>query len=173
MRPAPLSILLMGVCGCGKSALGERLARALGAAFIEGDDFHPPANVERMAAGIALTDDDRQAWLELLAAQLAAARAGGRGTVLACSALKRRYRDLLRRSAPQLRTIHLAGPRALLAQRMAERVGHYMPASLLDSQLATLEAPGADEGAITLDAHMPLELLVQRALAPFHPVTPP
>jgi gluconokinase len=155
----------MGVCGCGKSALGERLARELGAAFIEGDAFHPPANVARMAAGIALTDADREGWLEALAAQLAVARAQGRSVVLACSALRRRYRDALRQGAPDLRLLHLHGERALLAARMAARQGHYMPASLLDSQLATLEAPGPDERAITLDAGTPPATLVQLALA--------
>ena len=165
MSPEPRSILVMGVCGCGKSVLGERLARELGAVFIEGDRFHPPANVQRMAAGMALTDDDRQGWLEALAAQLIRAQAGGRSAVLACSALKRQYRDTLRGGTPNLRPIHLSGPRALLAQRMAARQGHYMPASLLDSQLATLEAPGPDERAIVLDADIPIDTLVQRALA--------
>ena len=165
MSPAPEAILVMGVCGCGKSALGERLARELGAVFIEGDDFHPPANVQRMAAGMALTDADRQGWLEALATQLIRAQAGGRSAVLACSALKHHYRDTLRGGAPSLRPIHLTGPRALLAQRMAARQGHYMPASLLDSQLATLEAPGPDERAIVLDADTPIDTLVQRALA--------
>jgi gluconokinase len=155
----------MGVCGCGKSTVGERLARELGATFIEGDAFHPPANVARMAAGIALTDEDRQGWLEALAAQLAAAHRGGRSVVLACSALKRRYRDALRQGAPDLRVVHLHGKREMLAARLAERQGHYMPASLLESQLATLEAPGPDERAITLDAGAPTETLVQRALA--------
>jgi gluconokinase len=171
MSSTPLAIVVMGVCGCGKSVLGERLARKLGAVFIEGDDFHSPANVQRMAAGMALSDDDRQAWLEALAAQLAGAQASGRGAVLACSALKRRYRDELRRGAPHLRAIHLVGARALLARRMAQRQGHYMPVSLLDSQLATLEAPGADEDAITLDADAPLDTLVPSALAALQ-VTP-
>jgi carbohydrate kinase (thermoresistant glucokinase family) len=154
----------MGVCGCGKSTVGERLARELGALFIEGDAFHPPANVARMAAGIALTDADRQGWLEALAAQLADARRAGRSVVLACSALKRRYRDVLRLGAPDLRVVHLAGDRAMLAVRLAARQGHYMPASLLDSQLATLETPDPDERAVTLDAGAPTDTLVQSAL---------
>ena len=172
MSPEPLSILVMGVCGCGKSVLGERLARELGAVFIEGDDFHPPANVQRMAAGMALTDDDRQGWLEALAAQLIRAQAGRRSAVLACSALKRHYRDTLRRGAPSLHPIHLTGPRTLLALRMAARQGHYMPASLLDSQLATLEAPGPDERAIVLDVETPIDTLVQRALAQLKAASP-
>jgi len=164
MSTAPLAVVVMGVCGCGKSTVGERLARELGALYIEGDAFHPPANVARMAAGIALTDADRQGWLEALAAQLADARRAGRSVVLACSALKRRYRDVLRLGAPDLRVVHLAGDRAMLAARLAARQGHYMPASLLDSQLATLETPGPDERAVTLDAGAPTDTLVQSAL---------
>jgi gluconokinase len=165
MSKAPQAVVVMGVCGCGKSTVGERLARELGALYIEGDAFHPPANVARMAAGIALTDADRQGWLETLAAQLAAARRDGRSVVLACSALKRRYRDVLRQGAPDLRVVHLHGERDMLAARVAARPGHYMPASLLDSQLAALQAPAPDECAITLDAGIPTETLVQRALA--------
>jgi gluconokinase len=168
----PQTIVVMGVCGCGKSALGERLARALGANFIEGDAFHPPRNVERMAAGIALTDEDRQGWLEALAAELARQRAEGHSTVLACSSLKRCYRDVLRMGAPGARWLHLVGSRALLASRLATRQGHYMPASLLDSQLATLEAPGPDEHAITLDAGAAPDTLVQTALAQLKAATP-
>ncbi len=172
MRKAPLAVVVMGVSGCGKSTLGERLAQELGAAFIEGDTFHPPANVARMAAGIALTDADRQGWLQTLATQLASAGAAGRSVVLGCSALKRRYRDTLRGGAPALRLVHLHGSRELLAARMTARRGHYMPASLLDSQLATLESPGADEQAITLDAGAPTETLVQDALAQLQAPTP-
>ena len=172
MSTAPLAVVVMGVCGCGKSTVGERLARELGALFIEGDAFHPPANVARMAAGIALTDADRQGWLEALAAQLADARRAGRSVVLACSALKRRYRDVLRLGAPDLRVVHLAGDRAMLAARLAARQGHYMPASLLDSQLATLETPDPDERAVTLDAGAPTDTLVQSALTQLQ-ATPP
>jgi len=168
----PQTIVVMGVCGCGKSALGERLARAQGANFIEGDAFHPPQNVERMAAGIALTDDDRQGWLEALAAELARQRAAGHSTVLACSSLKRSYRDVLRKGAPAARWVHLAGSRDLFASRLATRQGHYMPASLLDSQLATLEAPGPDEHAITLDAGAAPDTLLQSALAQLKATAP-
>ena len=165
----------MGVSGCGKSSLGERLADELGAVFIEGDSFHPPQNVQRMAAGIALTDDDRQGWLEALAAQLADARAQGHSAVLACSALKRRYRDALRQGDPGMRVIHLAGDRALLASRLAARQGHYMPATLLPSQLATLEPPQPDENALTLDiAAAPATLLraIMNTLEPVMSDTP-
>lgn len=165
MREAPLAVVVMGVAGCGKTTVGERLAQALGATFIEGDAFHPPANVARMAAGIALTDADRQGWLETLAEQLGTARKAQRRVVLGCSALKRRYRDTLRSGAPDLCLVHLSGSRELLAKRLAERRGHYMPATLLDSQLATLEPPGPDEHAITLDIGAATETLVQEALA--------
>ena len=165
MREAPLAVVVMGVSGCGKTTFGERLAHALGATFIEGDAFHPPANVARMAAGIALTDADRQGWLETLAGQLSAAAEARRSVVLGCSALKRRYRDTLRSGAPGLRLVHLHGTRELLTKRLAERRGHYMPASLLDSQLATLEPPGPDEDAITLDIELATDTLVQTALA--------
>jgi gluconokinase len=148
---APRSIVVMGVSGCGKSTVGRQLAAALGVEYVEGDEFHPPENVARMAAGVALTDADRQGWLEALAAQLATARSEGRALVLSCSALKRRYRDVLRRGAPDLLFVHLSGSRELLAQRMAARCGHYMPASLLTSQLATLEPPGLDENAVSFD----------------------
>jgi gluconokinase len=173
MKGAPLAIVVMGVCGSGKSLLAERLADELGASFIEGDGFHPPRNVQRMAAGIALSDADREAWLQALAAQLAQARAEGRSVVLACSALKRRYRDVLRQGAPELRLIHINGSRALFAERLAARQGHYMPASLLDSQLATLEPPHTDEHAITLDARASPESLAQSALAQLQPPTTP
>ena len=165
MHEAPLAVVVMGVSGCGKTTVGERLARELGATFIEGDAFHPPANVARMGAGIALTDADRQGWLETLAGQLGAAAEARRRVVLGCSALKRRYRDTLRSGAPGLRLVHLRGSRELLAKRLAERRGHYMPASLLDSQLATLEPPGPDEDAITLDIALATDTLVQTALA--------
>ena len=164
MNPAPLAVIVMGVCGSGKSGLAERLASALGAQFIEGDAFHSPRNIERMAAGIALTDADREDWLRVLAAQLAQARADARSIVLACSALKRAYRDLLREGAPDLRLVHLSGTRALLAERVANRPGHYMPASLLDSQLATLEVPQADEAAIRVDGTGPTAEIVADAL---------
>lgn len=152
----------MGVCGCGKSALGARLAAALGLPFVEGDDYHPADNVARMSAGIALTDRDREGWLHALRAEIV--RAQGKGIVLSCSALKRSYRDILR-GAGDVRFIHLAGERALIEARMRARPGHYMPASLLDSQLRTLEPLQPDEAGLTLDLQEDLEMLVQRILA--------
>ena len=160
----PELVVVMGVCGCGKSTVGQQLASARGTKFVEGDQFHPPENVARMAAGIALIDADRQGWLATLADKLAAARSEGHGMVLSCSALKRSYRDTLRRGAPDLLFVHLRGSRELLAGRM-DRPGHYMPASLLDSQLAILEAPGADEQALSFDVAQPPESIVAALLA--------
>ena len=154
----------MGVSACGKSTIGRLLAQARGATYLDGDDFHPAANVARMAAGHSLTDEDRAGWLAALSTRLAQADAAGEGVVLSCSALKRRYRDVLRQGAPQLRLVFLYGSRELLAARIAARTDHYMPASLLDSQLATLEPPAADEAAISLDITPPTPQLVAAAL---------
>lgn len=142
----------MGVAGAGKSLIGALFARDAGIPFVDGDDYHPRRNVEKMAAGIPLTDDDRAEWLTILGSKLREAREGGSGLVIACSALKRIYRDTLRREAgAPVRFIYLRGPRATIAERLEGRRGHFMPASLLDSQLATLEEPGADEDAWVVD----------------------
>jgi len=133
-------VVLMGVCGCGKTTVGRALAAAMGWPFFDADDFHPEANVAKMRAGIALTDDDRRPWLDRLAVEMAAINARGAHAVLACSALRQAYRDRLARGG-DVRFVHLMGDRATLAPRLAARAGHYMPASLLDSQLATLEEP--------------------------------
>ena len=153
--------VIMGVSGSGKTTIGARLARALDVEFVEGDALHPPDNVQRMAAGIPLTDDDRRGWLELIAARIQAAKRAGTGLVVSCSALKRRYRDLLRSAgAADVRFVHLAGPPPLLAERMRGRTGHFMPASLLESQLATLEAPAPDEHAWVCDIREPPDAIV-------------
>jgi len=154
--------VVMGVSGCGKSTVGAALALHNGVAFIEGDEFHPDDNVAKMASGVPLDDGDRAGWLQALAGQVGAARAAGTGIVVSCSALKRRYRDLLRQADPGLRFAHLDGPRALIEQRMRARPGHYMPPALLDSQLRDLEALQADEAGLTLDITLPPEELVAR-----------
>jgi len=142
----------MGVCGSGKTTIGAQLARALDVEFVEGDDLHPPANVQRMADGIPLTDDDRHGWLIAIASRLCDAKRAGSGLVVSCSALKRRYRDLLRSTgATDARFIYLKGSRGLLTERMASRRGHFMPPSLLDSQLAILEEPSPDERSWVCD----------------------
>ena len=152
--------VVMGVSGSGKTLIGSTLARALGIDFVEGDEFHPAENVARMSAGVPLTDDDRAGWLRALGARLGEAKRAGTGLVMSCSALKRSYRDLLRAEAGDVQFIFLRGSRALLAERLAGRRGHFMPASLLDSQLATLQEPSPDEGAWVCDISASPEDLV-------------
>jgi len=135
-----MSAVLMGVCGCGKTSVGRALADNLGWAFLDADDFHPPANVAKMAAGIALDDEDRWPWLDRLRAELETIEARGEHAVVACSALRQRYRDRLSRGR-ELRWVFLKGDRATIEPRMASRTGHFMPASLLQSQFAALEEP--------------------------------
>lgn len=166
-EPRPTAIVVMGVAGAGKSTVGARLAERLGAAFIEGDRFHLSASIDKMAAGIPLTDDDRWPWLEAVGREIARLAADGRPVVCACSALKRAYRDRLRESAAlPLVFVYLDGTRDLIAGRMAARTGHFFAPSLLDSQFAALEPPGEDEGAITADLRLPvgelLELVADR-----------
>jgi gluconokinase len=153
----------MGVAGCGKSTLAMLLAQRLGWPFQEGDALHPQANVDKMAAGDPLDDADRWPWLRLIAAWIDARTAAGEPGIITCSALKRAYRDVLRREG--VRFVHLTGSRHLLAQRMRERSGHFMPPSLLESQLATLETPGKDEAAITIDIALAPEAQVAAVLA--------
>ena len=159
--PALPTVVVMGVSGSGKSHVGAALARACGVDFVEGDELHPAANIARMSAGVPLDDADRQPWLEAVAAAIARRR--GQGVVVACSALRRAYRDVLRQADPALRLLYLRVPRDELARRLRER-SHFMPASLLDSQLATLEEPAADERAIVLEAGADLAATVATAM---------
>jgi gluconokinase len=152
--------VVMGVSGVGKSTIGNALAQTLGVPFLEGDAYHPPGNVAKMSAGQPLDDDDRAGWLQALADEIRTAQVQGKGLVLSCSALKRRYRDLLRQADPQLRFVHLQGPRELIADRMTRRPDHYMPPSLLDSQLRDLEPLQDDEGGFVLDIMLPPDTLV-------------
>jgi carbohydrate kinase (thermoresistant glucokinase family) len=154
--------LVMGVSGSGKTTLGRALARELGAEFLEGDKFHPESNVAKMSRGEPLSDADRWPWLDRLADELASAKSAGRSVVLACSALKRSYRDRLRRGAPGLRLVFLKGDKALIHERMQARTRHFMPPGLLDSQFAALEEPGPDESPIVIDVTPPVETLVGR-----------
>jgi carbohydrate kinase (thermoresistant glucokinase family) len=154
--------VVMGVCGCGKSTVGTALAHSEGVAFIEGDSFHPASNVAKMSAGMPLTDEDRAEWLLALQAEIRSARERNVGLVVSCSALKRRYRDLLRDGDPELQFVHLHGARELIAHRMLSRVGHYMPLSLLDSQLSVLEPLQPDEAGMILDIALPPETLLAR-----------
>lgn len=146
-------VVVMGVSGTGKTTIGRLVAEALDVPFVEGDDLHPPANVETMAAGVPLSDADRGPWLRLVAAAMTEHAEAGRGTVVACSALRRAYRDVLRGAQGRVRFVHLAVPDEELGRRMAGRRGHFMPASLLESQLATLEPLGADEDGLRLPVH--------------------
>jgi len=162
--PRPI-LIVMGVSGCGKSTVGVELAKALEIAYLEGDDFHSVENVARMASGTPLTDDDRQGWLGILANRLAHAAEHNQGLVLSCSALKHRYRDVLRQGAPHLGLVYLHGDRAVLIERMRNRGGHYMPASLLDSQLQTLEPPSPEEGALAFSVERPVAEIASEVLA--------
>ncbi len=155
-------VLVMGVSGVGKSTIGQGLAEALGVAFADADGFHPPANVAKMSAGAPLTDDDRWPWLNAIGAWLDAQ--GADGGVVTCSALKRVYRDRLLAGRPGVRLLYLHGDPGLVMARQAARAGHFMPASLMASQYATLEAPAAEEAAIALDVDDDPAALVQAAL---------
>jgi gluconokinase len=161
----PLVILIMGVSGSGKTTLGSLLSERIGARFGDADAFHPAANVEKMSNGTPLTDDDRWPWLDGIAATISRWTADGTDVVFACSALKRIYRDRLRGGRTDLKLIHLTGDEDLIASRMEARTGHFMPAGLLRSQLATLEPPGPDERAITLDINLPPNILLEECLA--------
>ncbi|MEW7848436.1 gluconokinase [Massilia aurea] len=157
--------VVMGVSGSGKSTVGALLAAHDGVPFLEGDAYHPAANVIKMSAGTPLDDDDRAGWLATLAGEIRAAREYGNGLVLSCSSLKRRYRDLLRAADPALRFVHLAGPRELIAARMENRPDHYMPPALLESQLRILEPLQPDEAGLTLDITLAPQALVERITA--------
>jgi len=139
-------MVVMGVSGCGKSSVGEEIARLTAAHFVDGDDLHPAANKAKMGAGIPLDDEDRWPWLDKVGATLAAPE----GAIVACSALKKVYRDRIRAVAPDTIFVHLDGSRDLLWERMSARQNHFMPVSLLDSQLAILEPLGVDEKGVTL-----------------------
>ena len=153
-------IVIMGVSGCGKSSVGAGLAERFGIPYRDGDDLHPTANVDKMRAGVPLTDDDRWPWLDRVATVLR----DEAPMIVGCSALRRVYRDRIRQSAGGPVTfIHLAGDRAVIAERMAARTGHYMPTTLLDSQFATLEPPGSDE-ALTVDIDQPLPAILTTIL---------
>ncbi len=151
----PTVIVVMGVSGSGKSTVAAELARALGWAFQEGDDLHPAANVEKMRAGTPLADADRWPWLRRIAEAIDAWRAAGVHGVIACSALKRAYRNLIVGERPDVRLVYLHGDEALIHARLVQRRGHYMPPALLASQLEALEPPEPDEHAIVVDIDGP------------------
>jgi carbohydrate kinase (thermoresistant glucokinase family) len=146
-------LVLMGVSGCGKSTIAALLAGRLGWQFAEGDDFHPPQNVQKMHGGHPLTDEDRWPWLAKIGEWIDEQLAAGRPGIVTCSALKRKYRDVLRRD--ELVFVYLRGSHEQIADRLAARQGHYMPAALLDTQFADLEVPESDERAVTVDIGAP------------------
>jgi gluconokinase len=158
----PVHVVVMGVSGAGKSAVGERLAKALRLPLIEGDEFHPPRNIEKMRQGLPLDDDDRAGWLDRLGEELAR---HPRGAVLACSALKRAYRDKLRHAVPGLRFVHLDLTQAQAQHRVASRGGgHFYPTSLVASQFEALEDPSREAGVLAVDGMLPLDDVTRRAV---------
>ena len=167
------AIVVMGVSGCGKTSVAEGLAASLGAAFIEGDSLHPAANVDKMSHGIALTDEDRWPWLDRIVTWVADEDAQGHSTVVTCSALKRAYRDRLATAPGRTVFLHLVGSPELLGARMAARSGHFMPASLLPSQFATLEPlelGTRGEHGFTIESAIPLAEQVSLAYRVVGPI---
>ena len=160
-----LAIVVMGVSGCGKTTVASRLARRLQWDFVEADTFHPAANIEKMRAGVPLGDDDRWPWLDAIAAWIDAARAKGRPCIVACSALKRSYRERLAHGHSDVRFVYLRGAFETVAVRLADRSEHYMPLSLLQSQYQALEEPGADENPVVLSIESPVDSLVDEIVA--------
>jgi gluconokinase len=158
----PSPIVVMGVSGSGKSTVGAALAQRLRVPFGDGDDLHPPANVAKMAAGQPLDDDDRYPWLEAIGEWLAAHRDGA---VMSCSALRRKYRDQLRRHCADVEFLHLGGSPEVIGKRQASRPGHFMPASLLQSQFATLEPLEPDEHGVTIDVDQNIDSIVDNYVA--------
>ncbi len=163
--PRPVALIVMGVAGSGKSTVAAAVAARAGAVFLDADAFHPASNTAKMAAGIPLTDEDRWPWLAAVGDELARRLADGQGAVMACSALKRSYRDALRDRAGDLCFAHLHGSSELLAARMAAREDHFMPVTLLDSQLATLEPLGPDERGFVVDIAQSPDEIADEVLA--------
>jgi gluconokinase len=156
-----MHVVVMGVAGCGKSAVGERIAQSLGLPLIEGDEFHPAGNIDKMSRGLPLEDEDRAGWLDQLAAELARHPAGA---VLTCSALKRAYRDRLRAAAPGLQFVHLQLTQDEALRRVQSRGGHFYPPSLVASQFEALEDPAGEPGVLGVDAGLPLDAVATQAL---------
>jgi len=156
-----LHLVVMGVAGCGKSAVGQRIAQVLDLPLVEGDEFHPPANIEKMRLGRPLQDEDRAGWLDRLGAELQRRPAGA---VLTCSALKRSYRDRLRSFAPGLRFVHLALSQEQALRRVAARGGHFYPPSLVASQFEALQDPAGEPGVLQVDATLPLDEVAAQAV---------
>jgi gluconokinase len=161
---APRILVVMGVSGSGKSTVAGALAERLGWALAEGDDFHAPENVAKMQSGTPLTDADRLPWLKTIAGWIETRLKAGQSGIVTCSALKHVYRDLLAGGHPEVEFVYLKGSPAVMAQHLAGRHGHFMPASLLASQFDTLEEPGADEPVLTVDVDQPIDAIVAEIL---------
>jgi carbohydrate kinase (thermoresistant glucokinase family) len=157
-------LVMMGVSGSGKTTVAAGVADRLGWTLLEGDSFHPAANVAKMKAGTPLTDEDRWPWLHAIAGAIDAKRAAGESAVVACSALKHAYRDILVADRPDVFLVYLQGSRALIGQRMAARKGHFMPAALLDSQFATLEEPAPEDHALIVSVAAAPDAIVEEVL---------
>jgi gluconokinase len=155
----------MGVAGCGKSVIGAQIALNSGGRLIEGDAFHPQANIDKMSAGTPLDDNDRAGWLTRLGEEMAAALRNGERPVLTCSALKLKYRERLRQAVPGLGFVFLELSKEMATERCAQRPGHFMPASLVDSQFATLEAPYGEDRTLVVDATQPIDAIGKQAAA--------
>jgi len=163
-RGSPPILVIMGISGSGKSTVAQKLAARLGWPFAEGDTLHPEINIAKMHAGIPLTDADRQPWLERVAAWIDAQRAKKEPGIITCSALKRTYRQFIIGDRPEVRLVYLRGGRDLIAQHVAERQGHFMPASLLRSQIDTLEEPEPSEDPLTIDAGEPSNRIAEEII---------
>jgi gluconokinase len=161
---APHALIVMGVSGSGKTTIGEQLAARIGWRYEDADTFHPAANVAKMSAGQPLTDEDRWPWLRAIADEIDRASAAGERVVIGCSALRRVYRDMLVHGRSDIRIIYLEGTQALIAGRLGERKGHFMPPGLLTSQFKTLEPPTPDEHAVTVSIDAPAETIVDDIL---------
>lgn len=158
-------VVMMGVSGSGKTTVGKRLAEMLHVDFAEGDEFHPAPNIEKMSRGEPLGDADRWPWLQAIARRIDEMRKERRGLVIACSALKRGYRDILIGDRKDVHLVYLRGAREVIGERIGKRIGHYMPASLLPSQFAALEEPGPDERPIVVDVDKPADIIAAEIAA--------
>jgi gluconokinase len=163
-RPAPHILVVMGVSGSGKTTVAALLSRKLGWRFRDADEFHPKANIAKMKSGVPLTDDDRWPWLRAIAAFIDRERARGSYAIVTCSALKRRYRDIIVGKRQDVRLVYLKGDRALVAERLKKRHGHFMPAALLQSQFDALEEPSAVENPLTVSIDKAPEEVAKRII---------
>ncbi len=161
----PCALIVMGVSGSGKTTIAEKLGERLGWKCEDGDKYHPKSNVEKMSAGHPLTDEDRRPWLQAIADKIDQVCEAGEHAVVACSALKRAYRDILVHGRDDVRIVYLDGAQKLIAGRLAARKGHFMPPGLLDSQFKTLEPPGSDENPIAVSIDAPVEAIVEDIVA--------